>query len=295
MQNERTLQFWDDYYKEHDAKEWILQPSNELLELIASQCPKSRSDLNILEIGCGTSTMARELWQHIQHDESRNVYMCATDVSPVCIQINEERDEALLKNENSEPGKSSSALEYRVLNVVEDRPNASVACWDIILDKACLDTFLFRSRQRGQRRGYTTLVQTALDNIWSWMADDGVYLIISPRPRLKAVRDYAGFCSVEKHALSSAPKGDRINDKTDNPGYIYVCRKNKAYAPGKTPAFAAYYTGLPQDDAKCRHCGITFVELREGEAVEGQGDDFWTREWKDHCLHCKVPHKPLWA
>jgi hypothetical protein len=53
------------------------------------------------------------------------------------------RDESLLQTENLEPGESSSTLEYWQLNVFEARPNKSIACWETILDMACLDTFLF--------------------------------------------------------------------------------------------------------------------------------------------------------
>jgi hypothetical protein len=291
MQNDRTLQFWDDFHQDNDCKEWIMQPSDEILETIARHCPKTSTDLKILEIGCGTSTMARDLWQHIKkEDENRNVYMLVTDVSPVCIQINEERDEALLTTEYFEKQAPESSLEYFVLNVVDDRPlgEEQKAC-EVILDKGCLDTFLFRSRQRGENHVYTPIVKKVLDNIWSWMADDdGVYLLISPRSRLRAVRDFAGFASVERHSLSSASKADLVGNE-DKSGYIYVCRKNTSYVVGETPAFSADYKDLPPDDTKCQKCGTTFIELRKGEAVEGRGVVFWTRQWKGHCKHCKGP------
>ena len=64
------------------------------------------------------------------------------------------------------------------------------------------------------------------------------------------------------------------------------------YVVGETPAFAAMdYRVLPEDNIRCPHCGISFLELRKGEAVEGRGTVYWTRQWKGHCLHCKVPHK----
>ena len=100
MQNERTLRFWDDYHCENDEKEWILQPTNELIKQIALHVPQfppvqsskvengpikemtpircnigdfnylppqqhPKKPLRILEIGCGTSTLARDLWLHL--------------------------------------------------------------------------------------------------------------------------------------------------------------------------------------------------------------------------------------
>jgi hypothetical protein len=250
--------------------------------------------LRILEIGCGTSTMARDLWHYIQQEEDGGVYMCVTDVSPVCIQVNQERDESLLANGDGDQ-KPSSSLEYRALNVLDEQPHDKLP-WDVILDKGCLDTFLFRSRQRGENAVYTNLLQKVLDNLWRWMADDGVYLLISPRSRIRAVRDYAGFASVERHPLGNASKGalvgkDKEGKPQNNPGYIFVCRKNTAYVIGKTSAFTTNHRELPQDDAECPHCGMTFFEFRKAEAVDGRGVVFWTREWKGHCIHCKAPPK----
>lgn len=295
MQRESTLQFWDDYHNENDSKEWILLPSVELLELIHSHCPKSSKSLQMIEIGCGTSTMARELWHHIQNNEDRKVHMCATDVSPVCIQISQERDKSIIQDSNKDQQvATSSTLAYQVLNVVDGQPHGNLP-WEVILDKGCLDTFLFRTRQRGENHAYTNLLQNVLDNLWSWMTDDGVYLLISPRPKLKAVRDYSGFASVERFPMTmEASKGSLVgngNEKSRNMGYIYVCRKNSAYIIGETAAFKANWRDLPPDDRECPHCGMTFLELRKGEAVDGRGVVFWTRQWKGHCIHCKAPHK----
>ena len=304
MQKERTLQYWDDYHREHDSKEWILQPTPEVLKMIHSHFPRTEKPLRILEIGCGTSTMARDLWlyaamqQEGEQDGVGGTYMCATDVSPACIKVNKERDDGICSGFQGSTSKLS--LEYRVLNILDGNKANDEPPWDVIVDKGCLDTFMFRSRQRGENHEYCDLLQRVLDNLWRWMDDAGVYLLISPRPRLKAVRDYAGFASVEKHAFETESSagalvgrekrdGKQCPGKRNPDGYIYVCRKNASYFIGQTPAFNTKinHREVPLDDAECINCGVNFFDFRRGEAVEGRGVVFWTRQWTGHCQHCK--------
>lgn len=182
MQNDRTLKFWDDYHAKECNKEWILHPTNDLLRVIYSHFPKKNCNdtgtLRILEIGCGTSTMARDLWQHIkQEEENWKVEMCATDVSPICIGVNQERDALILaeSDKRAQECPPCSTLRYRVLNVLDEEPDEKLDA-DVILDKGCLDTFMFRSRNRGENHAYANLLEQVLDNVWRWMSDEGVYL-----------------------------------------------------------------------------------------------------------------------
>eukprot|EP00980_Cylindrotheca_fusiformis_P018022 scaffold5756_cov99-Cylindrotheca_fusiformis.AAC.6 len=300
MQNERTLEFWDQYHKENESKEWILQPSVDLLEVLRAHCSFVENDdgenaIRLLEIGCGTSTLARDFWQHLINSENdqRSFHMIATDVSPACIQTNIDRDCSLLlksRGGDDDIGQKHT-LEYRTLNVIQPSTKEEDQSFQVILDKGCLDTFLFRSRNRGgSNTAYSSILQTLLDNVWSWMGDDGVYLLVSPRAKVKAVRDYSGFRCVERHALPTLSRGDLVGNNNDTPGYVYVCRKNTAYVIGETPAFAGRMSGnqeAPNDKTKCPKCGMTFQGLRKGEVMEGRGTTFWIRRWKGHCIHCK--------
>lgn len=222
MQKERTIEFWNEFHEKTGDKEWIVHPTAELFHLICSQfpAPTRRGDddivdndykdgiLRVLEIGCGTSTMAREFWNYV-HDYKKgcNFDVRATDVSQVCIDACWERDRAMLES----PVQGMCGLQYATLNVLNQPDKKDCGTWDAILDKACLDTFLFRSRHRGENKSYSGVIQTALDNIWSLLADDGVYILMSPRNKLKAVRDYAGFASVERRIIDSEAKGSRIS------------------------------------------------------------------------------------
>ncbi|KAL3931121.1 MAG: hypothetical protein SGBAC_011452 [Bacillariaceae sp.] len=207
--------------------------------------------------------------------------MVSTDVSSECIKSNIERDRDLLSSDEA------TGLHYQTLDVINPTERDTFCC-DIIMDKGCLDTFLFRSRNRGgNKSSYNPIIQSLLDNVWKWLSDDGVYMFISPRAKLKSVRDYSGFQSVQRYALPTVPHGNLVG-KTNTSGYVYVCRKTTSYVIGTTPAFAGMDKNtLPSDTATCLQCLTTFLDFRKGEAAEGRGEAFWTRLWKGHCQHCK--------
>ena len=91
MQNERTIQFWDEYHKKNEAIEWISQPSEEVLGRLSDYCfqasppLKELGNLSMLEIGCGTSSLARDFWQYLVKSEEveslqRNLAETATSL-----------------------------------------------------------------------------------------------------------------------------------------------------------------------------------------------------------------------
>jgi len=260
--------------------------------------PCRRACYSVLELGCGTSTLSRELFlyllrrrrsgssppfspsQHPRHPETApiDVVVVATDVSPVCIERNRVRDAALLlgdeiifENETDGPpppssrsSSSSSSLRYKVLDVAAAGgvPAEYRDRFDLILDKGCLDTFLFRSKKRAGRA--EALSRTVLDNVRSMLKKRGGsvgerdnnanaaaaaattnnsevggdvanespllaaastsppppsrYVVVSPRRKFKAVRDYPGFASVTKrrldllHLLEADGDGGTVNE-----------------------------------------------------------------------------------
>lgn len=312
MQKERTIDFWNEFHEKTGDKEWIVHPTDELFHLICSQfSPSAPTDdhdaintnkddlLRVLEIGCGTSTMAREFWKYVQeHKKDCHFYIRATDVSEVCIDACLERDKDILAGDDHSTVQGTCGLQYATLNLMNPQDKEDCGAWDAILDKACLDTFLFRSRHRGQSKAYSVVIQTALDNIWSLLADDGVYILMSPRSKLKAVRDYAGFASVERRMIDSEAKGSRISKPKcgtvskkhdDEACYMYICRKNCDYVIGETKAFKENLSTLPPSHSKCHSCGVIFTEFLGDENPEDRGVVFWSREWKNHCIHCKLP------
>ncbi|KAG7347209.1 methyltransferase domain containing protein [Nitzschia inconspicua] len=300
MQRQETLQFWDDYHTDRQEQEWISKPSDDVLQMIFEQCtvlqdkngiPTSHTQaLKILEIGCGTSSLVRDVKTFFEHkfqyqQHCRKVHACGTDVSAVCIDHLRKRDTDFLLKENG-------LLEYKVLNVVDGTPSRQN--WDLILDKGCLDTFLFRSRHRGPNSDHNNLIRQILDNIHRWLTPrTGQYMFISPRAKVKAVRDYRGFSLVHRLELPASARSTlegTKNSKEDHvhPGYLHVCYRNDDYESGKSETFREQTNrDLSHDDAKCPGCGKTFLQLRRGEAVEGRGTAFWKRYWQGHCRHCK--------
>ena len=371
------------------------------------------------------------IWRINNAGEQRPVHVCATDVSQVCIEVSQQRDQEFMlatDNDNVDTNDYSTrnVLEYRVLNVLQEprqqqqeqqRPSRHDQ-WDVILDKGCLDTFMFRSRQRGAENNvYTELLHRALDNIHTWLKggnkanvnDDGgndddnqqqkhrvgVYVLLTPRSKIRAVRDYAGFDSVQRHVLAASTAGtttthgdlidttnndndsntivsgalmsknkpkirqiqqentnnnehpvdptttsttssplseestqtkpppsesqptkteemegkghntkkknkkssnNNNNNDSDNKNlYMYICRKNINYVVGgDMEPFPRSFRQVPLDETKCRNCDITFQQFRGKESVTLKGEVFWTREWKNHNLHCKAPHKSFY-
>lgn len=303
MQKARTLEFWDRLYEQEQqqqnqqpsasvaAKEWILQPTPALLEQLAAQFPKPRhKPLRILEIGCGTSTLVRDLWvwrQQQPQAQQPDWHICATDVSAVGIQQITARDADVLQA-------SGGTLEYRVLNAATPQPAdwMQQGAWDVILDKGCLDTFLFRSKQpRGGQANYGALVRTVLDNMHGWLrdSDESVYMALSPRPKHKATRDYRGFSSVQRSAMDLATlrSGDIQGSTNHNNDrvFLYTCRKNPAYDPSVTTnAFGVEPTTVAETDT-CAKCHMTFQAFRKG-GKDGRSAAVWFRQWQGHVTHC---------
>ena len=131
MQKERTIEFWNEFHEKTGEKEWIVHPTDELFQLICSlfPAPIARGDndkdssnkdgiLRVLEIGCGTSTMAREFWKYVQvHQENCHFYIRATDVSQVCIDACWERDKDEVDQDPLGQG-GLCGLQYAPLNVL---------------------------------------------------------------------------------------------------------------------------------------------------------------------------------
>jgi SAM-dependent methyltransferase len=264
MQNEKTIEFWNDYHERDDDKEWILKPSEQLLDRILSiisdtSCPK------VLEIGCGTSQLARWLYERKRSDSSTFV---VTDVSPVCIQINQSRDAAIL----------SDRFEYQVLNALEPADPSLCQKFDVVLDKGCLDTFLYRSSKGSQ------LVPKLLGNVCNWLSDRGQYLVLTPRPRIPMLRDYPSFSSVRRVMLddSTATLGDLDGGTTKQVVYLHVCTKRHSDIP--TTCENTTEVILQQ----CGACGMTFQEFQTIDTHVKI-----VRRWKGHLVHCRDSHKKV--
>jgi Methyltransferase domain len=303
MQRQGTLQFWDDYHADHTRQEWISKPSDEVLKMIFEQFHNHGNNhfddhnnisdpLTVLEIGCGTSTLVRDVkgyfeTQYRKQQICRNIHACGTDVSPICIDhlCQRDRHHVMLQNHHHQ---NNGQLEYKVLNVV-DNDASTLHKWDLILDKGCIDTFLFRSRQRGPNADYNDLIQRVLDNLHSWLRSHsgGLYMFISPRTKIKAVRDYQGFSSIHRYTLPPHSLSTLEGTNHDS-GYLFVCAKNNNYIPGISLPFRRQSNQqTPKDDTICQHCGVSFLRFRKGESLQTRGAAIWMRQWEGHCKHCK--------
>lgn len=289
MQKEKTLQFWDDFYeKEEQTKEWIVQPSQHILNRIEEHI-SSFSDvadsLHILEIGCGNSQFSLILWEYlnnrIQCNETdlESVHVTATDVSSVCIDSNRQRDSERIKKIGN------NSFQYKILNVLQEN-NRYQQKFHLVLDKGCLDTFLFRSGKNEE----TSILHTLLDNIHSWLKEDGKYIIFSPRQKIKALRDYNGFYSVKKVKIDCTQDQIGVLDgksRQEEIIYMHTCTKNTLYQIGDAP-FRSNINNVPEF---CSSCKVSFQEFRKGEEMSEKNKKKWLRTWINHTRHCRVDLK----
>lgn len=335
-QSDRTIQYWEEFYSDvgsskqslksseevntddgdDDELEWIVSNSSTLLDRILSLFPKcdaTSSDertntiMHVLEIGCGVSQLSRSLLERIRQitnvDDAPSYTFVATDVSTVCLEHNRARDETFISSlENA------ASLSYDFLDAIEEAPQSThLHRYNVILDKGTLDTFLFRSkRTQKATSNYPPLLIPLLNNVHRWLRHGckAKYIIISPRSKIKSVRDFEGFATVRRlkvdtNALggvvlvenNGAKSGDRngtdarsVTKKTEV--YIYECTRNDSYDTGKdTPFRSDGFTA--NDDAECPKCGMSFKEFRGNVDVFDQGVVGWARRWKNHNVHCK--------
>jgi hypothetical protein len=132
-----------------------------------------------------------------------------------------------------------------------------------------------------------------------------MYVILSPRKKIKAVRDFQGFSQVKRIDLNcnAIDVGDLDTKKEialvhDNAVHLYICRKNGQYQIGRDEPFrhptltilqvSSSLQPQPHDDEEqCEKCNVTFYQFRNGEAVTGRGVKYWNRRWIGHRHHCK--------
>lgn len=295
QQKAETLQFWNDFYAHQESinKEWILQPNTALLDKLLLQGSSSSSSktLRILEIGCGTSMLSRDLFLQLRQrqekqDDNDNAVLqvVATDASELCIGILRQRDAALLDG--------SSGLDYQIWNLTEPCPAAWKGHFDLVIDKGCLDTFLYRSRLRGTRK--TVLIHTVLNHIYTTLRPrTGRYLVVSPRRKINVFRDFPGFavtryelhhCKLNDLVFGDLDGSDKQQQQPPSAMYLHSGTPNPHYNP-ETPQGST--AKPPQDEDLCPNCGLDFLNFRQGEALDGRGCAFWYRRWKGHCVHCR--------
>lgn len=315
-QKDKTKEYWDTFYSElpsaddvnrfasegnlpantSHAKvndessdlEWILPTtpnSHEILDTILSMFPSSDQSVgdddraNVLEIGCGVSQLSLSSLQRIllknkEMAHTRAYDFVSTDVSPVCIERNQMRDDAFISSLDVAEG----SLSYELLDVLDESSTSHTQKYDVILDKGTLDTFLFRSKRTKKSSAFhPPLLTPLLNNIHRWLVmGQAKYIIISPRAKIKSIRDFQGFDSVRRIRVdTTALDGGAVLVKGANSAqsksvYLYVCTKNDTYNPEKDEPYCSL--GYNADDAStCVKCGMSFKEFRGKVDVKDQG------------------------
>lgn len=316
MQRTKTVDFWNEHHQRKTNQEWIVRPSSNTLiqKLIPLLVPivqetrneeieeKSNGEDNIdknksqpsllLEIGCGTSQLGKEIYSLL----NRQGRFVITDVSPICIERSKVRDKKLIQESNGN-------FNYQVLDAASCTDTSLDGhLFHLLLDKGCLDTFLFRSERKVQN----ILVENLLNRVHAWMIQ--YYLVISPRSKIKTLRDFQGFKNVERFILDDdladlegvkeAESGlegkmtmDELSTINTTPVseeqkqvYLFICTKNNDYVPGVGAAFVDCYEKNANEDLEltCRSCTLLFDNFCLGLPMKKR-----VRQWKGHRLHCK--------
>lgn len=306
-QNDKTIDFWDTFYKDLDKTvssiqnqptnkndlEWIVSNKPVVLDKILNLIGKD--SMRILEIGCGVSQLSRCLLERLlkQRDDGKSHHsfeFVSTDVSLVCLEHNRSRDAAYIATLPD-----GVSLSYTELNVLNQLPADELHKYDVIVDKGTCDTFLFRSKrtQKGSA-AHAPLLKPLLNNIHSLLRSNcnAKYIIISPRSKLKAVRDFNGFASVNRTKMSTDLLGDAVlvesnADHSNKPAFVFIyeCTRNDSYQPDKDEPFAEDGLSI-NDQTICKKCQLTFAAFRGNVKIQDQGAVQWTRRFKNHTIHC---------
>lgn len=316
-------------------------------DMSAGVCEKDT--IHILEIGCGDSILSRSLFRHLQtlqlqsqsqqrsNSNSDDAYrqrfhVLATDVSRICIESNTLRDAGILKDNHGTEGNSHS-LTYRVFDALTADPPLTFAFASsedhqslsghvaLMLDKGCLDTFLHRSSSTTTRTNsnpsvYSPLLLQLLNTVHANLDDHGTYVVLTPRKRIRELRDYGGFVfrkySVTRllSARSAGSAVDGVTKESDELGlglleggrtgdvYLHRCTKDGSYVATDniqnsfTRTVGGSNTGTAGGDLQaCDKCLTTFEEYRKvtggGKGQSSGTDSYWKRRWKGHLVHCK--------
>jgi len=310
MQNPKTIDFWDDYYCQLScqmsddgirsqnccdgvdlAKEWIVQPNDALFKLIHRHLPRLGSKPTyMLEIGCGVSSFARDLHEFVNSSSNkrseRSQYVTrATDVSLVSIELMRKRDKRYIINSEGE-------FSYDILDILHDMD--STQHYDVVFDKGCLDTILFRSENSLRMN----LSARLLNNVHSLLRIGGLskYLVLSPRKKIKPLREFPGFQRVERFCVSQNPDiiagdldGSHNYVVNSNPAvYLYVCTKDEQYCQANIVQSLSVYDFTDKSTVVCPKCKMALIQFTKGlESIASQGLRTCSRRWQNHILHCK--------
>ena len=246
----KSAKFWEEYHKANPEVDWITSPANIIGHIVG------KDDKNILEVGCGTSELSKEMASRLKSSK-----FTSTDVSPAAVSTCASRY------------KDVKNLKYEVLDLLGDVQGKGT--WDVVVDKGCLDTFMFRSPAQERLKHVTT----ALDNIHTLLCPGGRYVVVSPRANLQArfggvgwrLKDWMGWKSVTRRKVKCEVSLEGRTGVGDI--YIYACIREDSYDPK-----AEGWKFKEQDEGPevCPGCG------KDRGVRIGRG----FRQWRNHVSHC---------
>ena len=214
-QAERGAKFWDEWYEhvEEIEREWICSVED-VVQMIPRNLLQSAS--NILEIGCGNSSLTEIIYDHVPHNDAQFV---AVDISSVAVEKLNSR--------------CCSNSRTRITAIVADATMLPTdLCADnkfhIVLDKGTSDTLQFRARNKESK----SLLQRLFSEVYRVLAPDGVYVIVTPKCRIRYLHSAGDWLKIEKFPILGCKSMtlvrsewmDDIDYETKHP-WIHLCYK----------------------------------------------------------------------
>ncbi|VWU49191.1 methyltransferase, putative [Hepatocystis sp. ex Piliocolobus tephrosceles] len=195
-----NISYWNERYsKEEEQFDWHQKWCG--IKHIFSEL-NIRNDAKILNIGCGTSKLSEEML------ENGFTSITNIDASSVCIQKMQE----LYKDQQN--------LKYMLMNVC-DMKQFKNAEFDVIIDKACLDSVLCSEDSLKN-------VEEMLSEVARVLKSDGTFIIIShaqPNYRLGYLQKEEYKWSVTIKTVKRPMLGVVAPPVDDCLHYVYICKK----------------------------------------------------------------------
>lgn len=163
--SERARRFWDaEFSREGSIAEWLLPYARwaPLLRSILPPLPSAR----VLVVGCGLSSLPFDL------AADGFGHVLATDISKVAV----DRMQMMQQQQQT-----AAAVEFAVADIFS-MPQVPSGAFDAVVDKATLDSVLFRQPSYA-RRSLATIAFAEIGRVLR--PDTGVYFVVTPRMRFK--------------------------------------------------------------------------------------------------------------
>lgn len=247
--------------------EWIIEPEAALPGILSVL--RGREPASVLELGCGESALAELL-----HDALGGcAAVTAVDISQVALASAEARSKATADRPQ---------LRFALADATDLRGLFEDCSLDLVIDKGMSDTLQFRARTKESQALRTRLFA----EVFRVLAPGGLYLVLTPKPRVRFLRAAGSWEAAHRKVLSTPGEAMLVRGRPDSLVYLHTFVKASTAVPVPTPsprsrsaeagAAAADEGEGPSADTCCDRCGVA-------RRPRYRSDRSWTRH-RDWCV-----------